>query len=762
MATSFQQQRTLSKRYERHEQILLILVSIFLLAWAAYAGIHKSPEAMRYDYDIHARFGSPEKQPSYSPKGRLTSRGTVAAGQLSELCGSTWYADFYAIANRNQRMTLLETCQLDAQGQAKALQQAQGNIVRLQQHIAAKLNYFSQIEKTRKIKQGNVDFGQPAPEKDYFYTSLSLSEKGRAAPLDNLQKYMAALQPHEADPAYKAQILAALAATEGDTAFPYRAVFANDGTAASEHNQTATFVRKITRINSEWATKAAKTKKIINPYKGMVTFLLMAWVAYLLLLISRRQEKPLTLLGIALVAWSLFGLFVSARFSSINPKIMYAMLAAGAVIPLLMTQNFLKHTSTIRSTTATRLGYPLFVFFLGLGLLILMDLSARGHTENRFIVYNHFEALFWAFVFVSVASTISFVLGKLISKLFAGFMLIYFWPDNFRQRAGALLVVALLLAGLGVVIVFGSTNNTVELLRLWMIFGMAAFLSVSRFRIGGQLLLSAKSIIMMLVVLLIPFLGMLLVGEMGSMMVIAYAAIVFLGGAANYASGNHSRKNNWVSFGLSVCGILLLTVIIFTLAPWINERAADRIESWHNAYEAINDQMAIIHWFKESAPFLGYPLGSIPWCGYNDIRCYVPKQMQSDYTATSLIVLFGIKPALILMTTYIIWLLHFIKGHMQANIGTIGLSRHQTLAQVFLVWSGIAWVVITIVQLLVTLAGNLGAIPLTGIPMTFISYGKSTLLVSCFFIGLLINRPFIDSNKPTQLKHEGHDEKSKI
>jgi cell division protein FtsW (lipid II flippase) len=42
-------------------------------------------------------------------------------------------------------------------------------------------------------------------------------------------------------------------------------------------------------------------------------------------------------------------------------------------------------------------------------------------------------------------------------------------------------------------------------------------------------------------------------------------------------------------------------------------------------------------------------------------------------------------------------------------------------------------------QALIIMGGVVRLIPLTGVPLPFISYGGSSLLTNCFLVGLLLN-----------------------
>lgn len=756
---NFEQQRAESKLKERHEWVMLAIVSFFLLIWwwsAGFANTEKTPEALRYSYDASAKFLT-QSGSSFRPQGSLRANGTVSNGYLSELCGATWYDNFYSAKNRSQRVALLEQCELTPEQHAQAIKTVQKNINGLHADIFKQYQYYKspEYQTNQSGENASLTSGQPVKEKDYFIQYLKLNEHGRSNLLDEVSKLL-----DEVDNTNKAIILAFLAASEGDTAFPYRQLFIeqqkqaqnngqkeNFALVASQLNQTANYVRKNIRINTEWADKAVKAQRIIS-FFGFLTFLTMAWMSYGLLILARRLTKPVTLLGIALVIWSIFGLVVMPKFTYLNYKILYVMCTVGVILPFILGKKLLVHTVSVRNTVATRMGYPLFVLFLGIGFGILLDLSVRAHLENRFLILNQFGAYYWAFVVLSIAPTVGFIFSKFFSKIFSRLMLAVFWAKNKTEQIVAYSIVGIACIGIWACSFVLSTNNVIEILKLWLIFGLGLFLTVSRFSLGSKKL-SHTNLFALGVILFVPVVGMGIMTEMGTLLVISYAMIIMLASYFNYASGLSGKGKNWgvfaqnnlVSIVWTTLLIIALTALVVNIAPVFHDRTAERVDSWLNPFLSVNDQLAIIHWLRHSTPALGYSLGEIPWCGFMDSRCYVPKQMQSDYTPTSVMLLFGVKPALILFGFYAWWLLHFVKGHLKANTGIIN-SQHN-LVQVFLVWSGMIWVVITFCQMMVTLAGNLGALPLTGITLPFISYGMSSLVLSSFFIGLLINRPFV-------------------
>lgn len=748
---TFEQQRLLSNRNEFIEFVLSAVIVLCLAIWFVVAGIHKDPETLRYQYDIHAKFGYPEKQSPYNQIGGLNKNGTIINGQLSQLCGQQWYTDFYSKKNRSNRVTFLESCQLTDQQLTNALEQANGRLSMIDGQIKTKLNYFISEESKIIKKAHTVRKAGEKIEKDYFMDSLSLQPNGNAEPIKQMQTYVKEMGD-SSQPNYKAMVLATVASIEGDSAFPYNALFKDDATRATKYNETASFMRKVVYINTDWANKAEKTMQIINPKgKGIAFFGIMALATYVSLVISRRRIKnPTLLLGGIFSFWILFGYFYVSQITNISIKSIFWVAFFVTALLLVNIKN-IKNMPRIRYAPASRFGYPLFVLFLGISWAILMDLSVRAHVDNRFLVFNHYGAIFWAFFWVSLMPIISVLLGYIFSQLLAGLMLSVFWAKtNTARKIFGVCIVALVMAFISFAII-GLPENYIKLhgskitesSKLLLILGVALILSITRFIVGGRYLLSKKYRVALSVVFGIAIACLLAIREMGSLLVISFSIAIFTGSLLGYS--NRKQGKSITGSALLTFIMMIVVVISVLLLGSIQPRTAQRIENWRNPFESTNDQLAIIHWLQDSAPIFGYSLGEIPWCGFADTRCYVPGQMQSDYTATSLMLIFGQFGALILLGLYSCWLLRLIKGHLQSHSGVVIVGNQHTIVQSFLIWSGVCWVVLTIVQMATTLAGNIGLIPLTGITLPVLSYGQTSLIISSIFIGLLINRPFAQS-----------------
>ena len=122
----------------------------------------------------------------------------------------------------------------------------------------------------------------------------------------------------------------------------------------------------------------------------------------------------------------------------------------------------------------------------------------------------------------------------------------------------------------------------------------------------------------------------------------------------------------------------------------------------------------------------------------------VPAQIHSDYTFTAIVGVFGADGRLGRVARRVpLWLHRLIRHHGRVTRGeprlvaSAGHIGHD--GQALLSWIGVAWVVLTLCQLAVTVAGNLAVLPLTGVTFPFVSFGMTSLLVNLAFLALCLN-----------------------
>jgi cell division protein FtsW (lipid II flippase) len=295
---------------------------------------------------------------------------------------------------------------------------------------------------------------------------------------------------------------------------------------------------------------------------------------------------------------------------------------------------------------------------------------------------------------------------------------------------------------------------TSELGRLWLIVGAAWFfflrggpLAERLSRDGGAALSALRYIWPLLFVVSVLIAAMLVTHDMGPLLIACYASGAFL--AASVAMWWHQRSGR-------SAGALFIAVALFTLwiaattlalfkAGAIDSVTAARLESLAAPLASTNDQLALVAWFQQAAPRGGFGIGAVPWCGYaGGAGCGgVPAQIHSDYTFTAMVGVFGATAAWAAAIGCAIWLHRLIRHHGRVTHGEPRFVRsggrwtHD--AQAFLSWVAVAWVVLTLCQLAVTVAGNLAVLPLTGVTFPFVSFGMTSLVVNMGVLALALN-----------------------
>jgi cell division protein FtsW (lipid II flippase) len=89
---------------------------------------------------------------------------------------------------------------------------------------------------------------------------------------------------------------------------------------------------------------------------------------------------------------------------------------------------------------------------------------------------------------------------------------------------------------------------------------------------------------------------------------------------------------------------------------------------------------------------------------------------------------------------YLWWLGLLAVRQAAQTKGKLNLAALGATESAWLAWLAVCWVVLTVVQSLVTVMGNLGALPLTGVTWAFVSFGSWSLLGNALFLGLVMHR----------------------
>ncbi|MDG4550197.1 MAG: FtsW/RodA/SpoVE family cell cycle protein [Candidatus Contendobacter sp.] len=509
------------------------------------------------------------------------------------------------------------------------------------------------------------------------------------------------------------------------------------------------------RDEANHAHKAAAMRHLLQ--NAWWHWLLWTLWAGLLVAVARRNPDPLAATGAALAGWAALAWATAVRgWSGASPEPWLppwaCWIVGGAGVALWLWRSLRSSAQPQERPPqrgASPFAYPGLLLFAGLGWLLLLDLSATGHPRNRYLgLYQH-DHLFLALLVVSLASVWRCALGAFFTRslplLRSGF-------DRYRVAA-SLLVFALVIVAFA--IVGNSPQITSELGRLWLILGSAWF-----FYMRGDLAFDPNNakdagwrwfgrfLSPLLFVLAALLLAMIVTQDMGPLLISVYGGGVFLASAAAFALHRRGSPLLAVWAGTAVVVLLWLALVtgtVFVAGSW-HSTTAGRLESMAAPLMANNDQMALIGWFRQHTPLLGYGVGEVPWCGQAvSGACHgVPLQIQSDYIFTGLWGLFGPAMTWALAGAMLVWLYLLARPHPGATNGKpamIALPSGNKAwdDQAFLSWLCVVWLALTACQLGVTVAGNLRILPLTGVTYPFMSYGKWSLYVNALFLGLCLN-----------------------
>jgi cell division protein FtsW (lipid II flippase) len=499
------------------------------------------------------------------------------------------------------------------------------------------------------------------------------------------------------------------------------------------------------------------------------------WAAagLLLLQFGRRAVHARRFLPVAALLWSLLGWITQVHVEWLSDRASqtatllswgvrfpdFFQLAVAASALLLMLGIVLaparEKAPPARQTPSSRLGYAGFVLFAGLGWWVLLDLSASGHVANRFHALYQQVYLFAAFAALTMFAPLRLKLAGAIGERL-GVLLLAVRGQGARIKRllfwlGAGAAAAALLA-FAAAVSQSQTQLTSEAFRLWLVLGVSWVFFVrgeSALALSG----SGKGIAHLLallwpllLVLSVPLAGLVLTDDFGPLFVMLYAASIFVGAVFAFAFFDRAGHRPWLgaAAGVGIAGawVYLLTFALYAL-PAPMARVAERLASVRDPFSATNDQLAIITWFQESAPAEGYGLGAVPWCGeIAAAGCRgVPRQIQSDYVYTALVGVYGKTAAIALVALLAIWLVRVVIHHGRATRGTVAPGSPVATQQAWLSWIAVCWVGLTLAQLAITVAGNIGWLPLTGITFPFMSFGAWSLLANTLFLALAINLP---------------------
>jgi len=618
---------------------------------------------------------------------------------------------------------------------------------------------------------GSRDTGQPLPVACAFEmvtgsfarTDAAALERGEAAKANALLLLGAALDGHGATPS-----------VAGAALLPAQSRSVERGCAALSLADTLAGAAAIMGEARETHLRAAKDAAM----RELLRTAGWQWAAWMLaglalLKLSRRRGFALTGVALALVVWALAAwigrvpwplggdrAFEPARqagtlFELPAPYVLG--LAGAAALALLASVWLPRRATSSPQAIASRIGYPGLVMATGLGWLMLLDLSANGNYSNRYLGLYHQGHLWLGMLALTTAAFLRQPIGRALTSTLSIFDTV---AGGIRRRIGSVAMGAAVVATMiGIVAFVGAAMSnmpqlTSELGRLWLIVGAAWFFFLRGDPLAKRLATSGASVVSLaryvwpLACVVAVLIGIqVITHDMGPLLIACYAAGAFV--AASVAMWWHERSGaRYAAFAIAmtlfVAWILATTFALFEVGS-LDDTTAARLENLAAPLASANDQLALITWFQRVAPPAGFGIGAVPWCGHaSAVGCAgVPAQIQSDYTLTALVGVFGWSAAWAVTIGCAIWLHRLIRHHPRVTRGEPRLvvisGRMVSDDQALLSWIAVAWVVLSLCQLAVTVAGNLSVIPLTGVTFPFVSFGMTSLVVNMAMLGVAIN-----------------------
>lgn len=382
-------------------------------------------------------------------------------------------------------------------------------------------------------------------------------------------------------------------------------------------------------------------------------------------------------------------------------------------------------------------GVPGLVLFCGIGALWLMDYAAHGPARFRVhgSAQTHYalrQALDIAILFMLVS-----LLTPLTAPMLRALMRTLSWFEaSLRCR--------LLLAGCGctwaallaVTYKPAFAHITGELLRLpyLVLFAWWCYRwidsAMSFRRLAGQAA-AAWAILAI---------ACLLVRESGQLLLCTTVTAVTLCGLRARVALVQSRWRGPLATALAASAVGLIGALVFVAGAALPHVSA-RIMAMEQPFSASVDFLAINKWFIAEAGWAGFGLGHVPWCGYAASlagscggAAGLPQQLPMDYVFVGLAGVWGLAGALMLTAALLLWLMALtggVRSGARAAMSVVQLRK----------WLVGTWCLAMVVQVFLTAMGSLGAFPLTGLPLPFLSVGRLGIFTSAFVLTWAATEP---------------------
>ncbi len=454
----------------------------------------------------------------------------------------------------------------------------------------------------------------------------------------------------------------------------------------------------------------------------------------------RTSVAPLAQLNGLLVGAFLFWAGMSVAGLAPSPLTSPLVLAAGAGWLALtwVWGHFFPHKLPLgRSSRLVVASWiPAWWAFTALGWLLLLDQSLHFHERLRFLALEQWWSWCLSAVLLPLAAWAApWTLNAGLRLARSAWAL---WPRGgswLHWCAAALGVAVLALAHRQGV----PQHVTGELLKAAFVVGMCSW-CIWKMPITAQLWHAGHARVAwrglgdVAGCLVLAAAAAFLTADKGPLLVIALLVAVLLSTVLGWTTG------------------VVMLVLGFAAIFWLGvdlDVVGERLQAWRDPFTAKHDDMARLVWFQTEAarwPW-GFGVGQVPWCGTSRLdACQgLPLQLQSDYTFTALMGWWGPWGAwlcLLAFTAAVYRVLVHCARESQGLLKPQLLLQPEVVARAWTVHLLFLFSVLMLMQTWITVAGNLGWLPLTGVTWPLMGYGKTSLWVSTVFVGAFgLRRP---------------------
>jgi cell division protein FtsW (lipid II flippase) len=467
----------------------------------------------------------------------------------------------------------------------------------------------------------------------------------------------------------------------------------------------------------------------------LATLALGGWIA---LRLARSHLSRRAVVCFQVAVWlGVWAMAYSPNDAVAGPRIWaaWACAALGAAVTWATKQNMVKSHVPVHA-----LAYPGWVLFTGLGLVWLVDYSARSYAKWRFLALGHADTLLLAYGVMTMLAACSTQLAGLLSRIFAA------WDKATTTAHGITLASRVLkrlaplsiplifaLWTVAVVLVFGKSRPalTSELLRLpfflvggWMLY---------RWAMQGQ---GGRAFVGASVGVLVATAGLAGTGDFGQVLLIGLGLAIACGTAVALLLGG-SRPALLAGVLAAVALISFGLQLINDYGHQVSRHIGWRAEALVNPFAGRLEYLSELRWFAASTPWDGHGPTQVPWCGTlgsldATLRCTgVPKEMHSDYVFQGIAGVWGAWGAALITGALALWLVSLVQVGPATRVADPKDLGH---------WVVACFAAVTLAQLLFTTLGSLGLVALTGITYPLVGLGSSSLLVCAGFAGMAMRR----------------------